>query len=165
MMEHRNVLDEDCHGLLASKHGTNIKEQQESQRGEVAFTKDMQLRVKALRLLSRIRSESNDDFTTEIFDRIVAMFNVIPSKRETDERERYFGHQSYLLESFKKEYLTANGEDVYQRMSNRVTTSYAVGVGASRQAVVNEAVTDAPSDADRDSAKQTLRSNMAGFTL
>ena len=74
----------------------------------------MQLRVKALRLLSRIRSESNDDFTTEIFDRIVAMFNVIPSKRETDERERYFGHQSYLLESFKKEYLTANGEDVSQ---------------------------------------------------
>ena len=80
MMEHRNVLDEDCHGLLASKHGTNIKEQQESQRGEVAITHDFQMRDKVLRLLSRIRSDSSDDFTTDIFDSIVAMFNVIPSK-------------------------------------------------------------------------------------
>ena len=55
------------------------------------------------------------------------MFNVVL----TDERERYFGHQSALLKSFKDDYLNENGEYVYQRMSNRVTTSYAVGVGAS----------------------------------
>ena len=165
MMEHRNVLDEDCHGLLASKHGTNIKEQQESQRGEVAFTKDMQLQDKVLRLLSRIRPDSNDDFKTEIFDGIVDLFNVIISKGDTDERERRFDNQTLVLQSFRKDYLNENGEDVYQMMSNRVTTFYAGDVGSSRQAVVDAAVADAPSDADRELAKQTLRSSMAGFTL
>ena len=70
-----------------------------------------------------------------------------------------------MLKSFKNNYLTANGEDLYQRMSNQVATFYAGGVGSSRQEVVDAAVADAPSEADRELAKQTLRSSMAGFTL
>ena len=162
---HTNIFRPEYHDQMGSKHGITKKEQRESQRGEVAFTKDMQLQDKVLRLLSRIRSDSSDDFKTDIFDRIVAMFNVIPSKGENNERERHFGNQSDLLKSFKDDYLNENGEDVYQRMSNRVTTFYAGGVGSSRQAVVDAAVADAPSEADRELAKQNLRSSMAGFTL
>ena len=93
------------------------------------------------------------------------LFNVIISKGETDERERSFDNQTVVLQSFRKDYLNENGEDVYQMMSNRVTTFYAGDVGASRQAVVDAAVADAPSEADRELAKQNLRSSMAGFTL
>ena len=162
---HANIFRPEYHDQMGSKHGITKKEQEESRRGEVAFTQDFQMRDKILRLLSRIRSESNDDFTTDIFDSIVALFNVIISKGETDERERSFDNQTVVLQSFRKDYLNENGEDVYQMMSNRVTTFYAGDVGASRQAVVDAAVADAPSEADRELAKQNLRSSMAGFTL
>ena len=114
-----------------------------------------QIHNKILRSLSRIRLDDDKD---DIMDDIVTLFETV-----NNERGRLFGGRSNLLLAFRDDYLNTNGDDIFIMLSNRVTDTYADDRGATRQAVMNAAVANRPSEEDRQSTRETLRSRMSGF--